>query len=1192
MKPDFDFAGEALEPGLSVIEASAGTGKTYAISHLVPRLLLDGSAANLGEILLVTFTNDAARELADRVRRVIEKLHAPPAPDEAAADAGLHRLREKFDAKKVHEVSGRALLDLDLLGVSTIHSFCQKVLQTEGTLCGLPAVPELIPDSAEIADRVLRDLWESLIAGNALHAAVASAMGWKLEEDLSFLKTALPLEYPEPVPEAGGFESGMAEIENLRKELTKEVCDELGGLLEKVTKWKSDAPGETVRLRLAEILCGGTSAASPGFLDAVRQAKDASKWIFIQGEKNNAQLQKQAAGCRAVEIAAKIVEILDKARWNFRIECLAEIRPAVARALAAARQITYDGLIDTLRNAVRGGQAAQLSARLRSRFKVALIDESQDTDDRQFEIFHNIFVGRHGEKPLLAHRLVLIGDPKQAIYAFRGADVNTYLAAKDLAGGRVYSLTKTFRSPAALVRATNALFSRSGSLLKEGLAFLPATSGIVGDRQLLVGAEPDKARVECWIVPDADGDNYSNNKVRNDLIAGTVASEIVRILDGKAQMTTGASEPRDVRPGDFAILVSDGRQAEAVADALLARDVPAVRAGSDDIMASEEASELLAILRALHEPRRTGLRLAALATRMLGVSSEAIRALTASGRDEEWMGKFLLWQEAWLRQGIASAIAVMDSATGITVRLTSLERGERSVTNLRQLTDLLETASHEVGRDPGRLVRWFSQEITRAGDRSQVEERQLQIESDAEAVKIVTMHSSKGLQYPLVFCPFLWASRSPSGIQKLSVKGQPPRLIDTKLADPAAKADLVRANLEDRLRLAYVAITRAQVKVWIYGGEICGSRSRPPASALDWLLRPDASPDFVSWTEAAAPAGRGARHVAGLEALAEAADAREVVSWMIPPLPSKDRWKQPAGGKAEKLAALPAPSVPEPWGLTSFSSLTREKDPHAAPAAGVTPEAIPPSASEGETPHRTSNAFFDAPGGQLVGTAVHEWIERWNFSPPDPQALAAHFEKFSISAVSPPFHERVGGMLAALRESILPGMGCAIREACPDPGASEWHFQLPIFQTLGATNLAAVFEKHGQTDYAAALKALPSEQLRGYLHGFLDRIAFYKGSWGVIDWKTNNLGKTAGAYDFASLMKCAQGSHYLLQAHLYLVALRRFLGPQVPIAGAWLVFLRGVASGQENGILHINPASELMADLDELFAKPSRPISP
>lgn len=1188
MKPDFDFAGDPLEPGLSVIEASAGTGKTYAISHLVPRLLLDGSAANLGEILLVTFTNDAARELSERVRRVLEKLYAKPALDEETADAGLHRLRTKFGAKRVEEVAGRALLDLDLLGVSTIHSFCQKVLQTEGTLCGLPTIPELIPDSAEISDRVLRDLWESLIAGNALHAAVASSMGWKVDEDLSFLKTALPLENPEPVPEAGDFESGMAEIENLRGELTKGVCDELGGILESVTNWTEDDPGETVRSRLAARLGGSTDAASQGFLDAVRQAASAPKWVSGSRKEGRA-LKAKAAECRAVQIAAQIVEILDKARWNFRIGCLAEIRPAVAHALAAARQITYDGLIDTLRNALRGGQAAQLSARLRSRFKVALIDESQDTDDRQFEIFGSIFVGLPGGKPFPDHRLVLIGDPKQAIYAFRGADVNTYLAAKDLAGGRVYPLTKTFRSPAALVRATNALFSRSSSLLKDGLDFSPATSGLAGDRQLILDGDPDKARVECWIVPDADGDNYSNGKKRSDLIAGTVASEIVRILGGNAQITTGKSCPRDIRPGDFAVLVSDGLQAEAVAGALLARDVPAVRAGGDDIMASEEAGELLAILRALHEPRRSGLRLAALATRMLGVSSEAIRALTASGRDEEWMAKLLCWQEAWLRQGIASAIAVMDSEEGITVRLTSLEGGERRVTNLRHLTDLLEGASNVTGRNPGRLVRWLSQEIVRAGERSQVEERQLQIESDAEAVKIVTMHSSKGLQYPLVFCPFLWSSKLPNGIQKLSVKGQPPRLIDTKLADPTAMADLTRANLEDRLRLAYVAITRAQVKVWIYGGEICGSRNRPPASALDWLLRTDAAPDFVSWTEAVAKAGRGTRHVAGLEALADAGDARQVISWMTPPPPSKDRWKQAVGGIDEILEALPTPSLPEPWGLTSFSSLTREKDPHAAPAAGPTAaEEIPPSASGEESLSRPGNSFFDAPGGQLVGTAVHEWIERWDFSSPDPQALAAHFAKFPIPDPNPPFHERVGGMLAALRESMLPGLGCAIREACPDAGASEWHFQLPIFQSLGATDLAAVFEKHGQPDYAAALGALPSEQLRGYLHGFLDRIAFCKGSWGVIDWKTNNLGKTAGAYDPASLMKCAQGSHYLLQAHLYLVALRRFLGPQVPIAGAWLVFLRGVAPGKHDGILHVNPTSELMADLDKLFAQPSR----
>ena len=167
-----------------------------------------------------------------------------------------------------------------------------------------------------------------------------------------------------------------------------------------------------------------------------------------------------------------------------------------------------------------------------------------------------------------------------------------------------------------------------------------------------------------------------------------------------------------------------------------------------------------------------------------------------------------------------------------------------------------------------------------------------------------------------------------------------------------------------------------------------------------------------------------------------------------------------------------------------------------------------------------------------------------------------------------------------------------MREACPDPAASEWHFQLPIDKTLGATELAAVFKAHGQTGYAAALAALPSEQLRGYLHGFLDRIAFYKGSWGVIDWKTNNLGKTAGAYDTASLMKCAEESHYLLQTHLYLVALRRYLGPQTPIAGAWLVFLRGVAPGREDGILHIAPARDLMADLDGLFAQPTRSFSP
>lgn len=1176
MNGDFDFVTSPLAGGLSVIEASAGTGKTYAISHLVPRLLLDGTSANLGEILLVTFTNDAARELSERVRRVLEKLAAPPDPNEEAKDNGLHRLREKFGAENVRAVAGRALLDLDLLGVSTIHSFCQKTLQTEGTLCGLSVVPELIPDAGDIVEQALYDIWEKRIASDPLLTMLAVAGGWKPGSDLAFIKYALASPRAEFIPNPRRFGEVVAELRDAPARFTAAVCDELRELWKNVPSWNQSAMDEAGREGLLKGLTEAVHIEEPDFLEAVRQLADSAQWITARTNDAKA-LRAAAAECEGVRAAADICRTIDLTSWHFRIDCLDEIRAAVSRALASNRQITYDGLIGSLFDALRGEKAGPLADRLRARYKVALIDESQDTDDRQFEIFKKIFVGFDGEARLSAHRLVLIGDPKQAIYAFRGADVNTYLGAKALAGKQLFSLTKTFRSPGPLVCATNALFSRPGSLLKAGLSFQKASSGLEGDRQLYVENSPEEARMEFWIVPDGDAKDYATSDKRTSSIACIVASEIVRLLSARATIVhtkpDGSRSAHEVGPSDFAVLVSDGFQAAAVAEALFARSVPAIRAGADDIMASDEAADLLALLRALHEPRRSALRLAALATRWLGLDSEEVRSADEDG--EAWIEKLSAWQADWLREGIAAALATIDREERITARLASLDRGERRVTNFRQLTDLLEAASLELGNHPGRLVRWLAQEIARCGEGRAVEERLQQLESDAEAVQIVTMHSAKGLQYPLVFCPFLWSSKEPKGFEKLSIPGEAPKIIDISLADDSDKAAVAKANLEDRLRLAYVAVTRAMAKVWIFGGEVCGTKT--PASALDWLLRTDEPEDFSAWKALAHAAGRGVRHTAGVAALTATGHAGRVIACKEPPPPDGQRWQHDAEAGSGPLHALEAPPIPRPWGLTSFSALTREKNPHAAPDT---------AAPKGPKMEAAPNPFFDAPGGTLVGTAVHEWIEQWDFSPANPAALASHFSKFPIPESTPPFAGRVAGMLGELREAKLPGLGCRMHEACPSAGASEWHFQLPIQGALAADALAHRFAEHGHRDYAALLAALPAEQITGYLHGFLDRIAFHNGSWGVIDWKTNNLG--SNGYGSESLMDCAVRSHYLLQTHLYLVALRRFLGPEEKIAGAWLVFLRGVSADTENGILHVQPPPALLAGLDSLFTSPSR----
>ena len=1099
-------------------------------------------------------------------------------------------------------------------------------------------MPELVASTDEIAEQALHDIWEKEIAGSPLASAIAIAQGWKFDDDLKGLKKFLPTYQAASVPAAGDFAAGLNQLAGLPARFAKDVCDEVRGIQSRVTDWMKDCkPGETGLAGLVDLLEQAPDALAPGFFRAVSEIASLPGWI----KKKNKEALQAAETCQAVKIASEACDLIKKLRWSFRIRCLGQIRQAVEDALKNSRQISYDGLIAHLHDAlIKGPNKEQLARRLRERHKVALIDESQDTDPRQFGIFSAIFLD--GD-----HRLVLIGDPKQAIYGFRGADVNTYLDAKDRSQ-KIFDLTKTFRAPASLVDATNALFVRTGSLLMVGLDFHKAESGKTGDHILKIAGGDHASRIEFWIAPDDSADLYSSKLKRNARISAETASEIVRMLESGQLVSrdkdgTEPGNSENVRPGHCAVLVSDSYQAEAIEKALKARNVPAVRAGSDDVMASEEAADLLAILKALDDPRRKGLRFAALATRLLGRSDADLRALT--GSEEAMLPEFLRWEQAALKYGPAAALALIDREEEIVVRLATGTGGDRRITNLRQFSDILQAAYLEHGNHGGKLLRWFEGQILRAKDRSDIEERQLQLESDAEAVRIVTMHKAKGMEYPLVFCPFLWDSRDPKDQEKLSRRGEPDVLIDTRLAatetddngatatdrfrDELSKrlqeiepgiekksveafvkkasasrieAALARASLEERLRLAYVAITRAQARVWVHAGELCGSRNMIAASALDWLLRTDllaaadfpiGELDFELWRLKAATSGRGARHQQGLEPLIQSAAAQGLISWKTPPAPADGGWNpgnlaaNPAG-----IISLPAPNVPDPWYLTSFSSLTKEKDPHWEPDADTQP------ADQGDQTENTppDNPFLNAAGGKVVGTAIHDWIEQWDFQEPDPAAVKKHLAGYAIPNLKevpgrPPFDEAVTGMLHILRGATLPVFDCTIAEACPEPKASEWHFHLPIRKDapLSPQSLARIFEQHPQTGYEGyhtRLAELNADGLRGFLHGFIDRLAVHPqtGQWGVIDWKTNQLGTSPASYGLPSLQKCAMDHHYFLQAHLYLVALRRYLGGADKIHGAWLVFLRGASAG--TGVLSIQPPGPLLSALDDLFFKP------
>jgi exodeoxyribonuclease V beta subunit len=1177
--PDFDFIGSKIHAGLSVIEASAGTGKTYSISHLVARMILDGTVSGIREILLVTFTNDAACELAERTRKVLEQLNADPTPDEAARFGGIHRLRtdQNLDFANNRGRIRQALRDADLLTVSTIHSFCQSVLQTEGPLCGLPSMPELIPDADELIDQAVYDLWLEKVAPDPLAAAVLQAAKATPEDNRRFLKLSLPLERFEPVPAPISFTQALERLKGYPAHFTQDICGELTGIFEQVQTWTDKAPGKAKALGYAESLREAANGESTDFLAACTELKKASDWV--NGRTHKA-LKAQAESSQAVALCKEVSDLLSQAGWSWLNESSAIIKGALNRTLAANRQITYDGLIDALHKALNNpGHGAALAEKIRSRYKVALIDESQDTDDRQFEIFGRVFLGSPN------HSLVLVGDPKQAIYGFRGADVNTYLAARDRALGqsaadgtdRVFGLKKTYRSPQRLVDGVNALFRRPHSLLKDRLEFTPAESAIQ-DCKLQPPGQDGDARLEFWIAPDG-GDEYSDKAKRLSRISDAVASEIVRILKSEAKIVL-EGDPKPVAPSDFAVLVSTHEQAEAICTVLRDQGIPAIQSGGQDIMATDEAAEILAILRAANEPRNSRLRHAALATRLLGRNSAGLAAINADpDAADQLLNRFLSWEALWQARGVVSLLAKIDADESVTNRLALNDQGERRITNLRHIVEILSGFAAEFGGKPNELIRWLSQEIQRAKNRTGLEERQLRLESDDDAVKVATMHAAKGLEFNLVFCPFLWDASERKGIQKLNRAGSIPVLADMALADPGTKLAIARADLEDRLRLAYVAVTRAKVKAWLCAGEVCGSHNRPKASALDWILRTEDFPGFEGWKQSVQGGGRGNRHAQGLACISELPNARGAVDQQSPPAPSDGRF-QPKNAEAADFSVAEAPKVnPIVWRVTSFSQLTREKN--AKGDAAKPPSEGPALSGESQS---TPNRFATLPGGAALGTAVHDFLEAWDFaSVPDAAALEKHFSGYSLGKAYGDITPASMDMLGHLRGAALPGMDCAIGEACQTPKTSEWQFHLPTIAGFSVSKIAAVFRAHGDGGYAESLESLGSDALEGFLQGFIDKIAVHGPACGVIDWKTNQLAD----YGRESLRTAARASHYWLQTHLYLVALHRYLGPQADIRGAWLVYLRGVRQGTPNSILHIQPPTDLLQGLNALFTRPN-----
>jgi exodeoxyribonuclease V beta subunit len=1210
----FDPARAPVRPGRALIEASAGTGKTFVLVALFLRLVLEGKEAD--RLLVVTFTVAATEELTRRIREGLRAAQAvfegAPCPQPALADL-LARYEEHFAATEAErrqcvERLHAARADAGDLAVFTIHGFCKHALEEWAFESGTAFQIAFAEGADDLLRRAAADCWHRRVAGDRLLAEAAVAMTWSIEDLLAHLDKTQRHPDTTVVP-AVALDAALAELEEALEAL-REAWD-VDEMRERVAPfvWKKNAPvaAETLPRRVREVAAFADGRLGRG-LEAVRALGADQLREHANKRQTDSTLLGEVEESDGPLACAEAVRALDRLERAFVRWFVAEV-PGRFRTLKRRRRVmTFDDLLVELLRALEDPDRGEaLAAAVRARYDLALVDEFQDTDPRQYGIFRKIFSPEReeateeedapappqaeasGEKPVF-----LIGDAKQAIYRFRGADLYTYLDARAEAHRR-FTLEKNWRSHTRLVEAVNAVFEQAPApFLHADIPFAPVEAAGQPDDAPLTG--DGKAPFVWWYHPPGESrrgrKKAAPKKKACPRITQATAGEIVRLLDGG--MTLGG---RALRASDIAVLVRSNRQGKAMQEALQAAGVPAVVSARRSILETRELAEIETLLRAVLDPQPGPIR-AALATEMWGETAREIFEIKEDA--ERWAAlvrQFDEWQRDWQQHGVAYLLTRFLDAQDVRARLLSFHDGERRLTNVRHCVELLHEAEQRRQQAPSGLLRWLARR-----DEANIlegEETELRLESDERAVQVLTLHKSKGLEFNVVFCPFLWHTYFDEKQHPLVQKEGEGVVYDIGSEERDRHLDLARAeDLAEELRLAYVGLTRAVHRCYAVWGDL---RSAPD-SALGYLLYAAAA----DLSEAATPAERAeaVRKVARRAQLettqpdrlnrlfgdCEHIDVEHVeevehaggVQASLGEGPPAALEARASAGIAARLA---------PWSYASYSAWTSEAHPQERPQQQA------PSA-ENETEPEGRFAFA---AGLRAGRCLHEILERIDFTAaPDAEDNARWVRRLlRRHRLDTPAHHRapidpegvVMDLLGALRTAPLEDKDenrFTFADVDWKARADEWAFSLPVRQA-GPRALRSAFAQGGPLaqKYAPRLDALDAADVSGFLRGAADLVFERNGAYYLVDWKSNLLADDLGGYDAPSLKEAMLDHHYVLQYHLYAAALQRHLRCRLKnydyaehFGGVCYVFLRGLQRGEPTGVFFDRPAEDLLAALD------------
>ncbi len=1156
--------------GNNVIEASAGTGKTYTITGLYLRYLLGlyegGEPLGVERILVVTFTEAATAEIKDRVRaRIItaRDVLLGQATQDALVNDILNELPQE-DYIKAFYLLDSAAKSIDDAAIFTIHGFCNRMLNLFAFESGTRFDSRFVMDQSDFITRAVKDFWrETLYPMDETKAREFMAAAKSPAHLLSQIQ--LLVSHPE--------------YQVMPAWTMEEYANRLSLYKAEVADFKAQCVAANITSTLENAgLKGNKPPGNKKYLAALTEYLHNDE-VFFSASKygleiyDNAELADEAnykAKHTPIQLGALGDEMASHASMQKQLQngyvfgIYNACRNYVLARLKADKEsqsvLTPDDLLHDLHQALKAPNSP-LAERIVGQYPVALIDEFQDTDPIQWGIFSAIYQS----EPQSA--LTLIGDPKQAIYGFRGADIHTYIAAKEtIAESRRFTLETNYRSDSPIVQSVNALFLKNPNpfLANDTIDYLP------------VNAHHGQSRLE-WQGHKAceffalEGEAPLSVAAGNAKIAEHIADKIVTLLDdAKHGRALIAGNP--VTTGDIAILVRSRTEAAIMKTALKKRAVQSVYLSRHSVLKTPLAKALYNLLHVLFikpdEKRLRGLLIGPL----LQQSADEVLALKDDeGRWQHWLMQFERLKQVFLSQGPMALVTVL-----ITDFNAQHSAGDepldvaRCLTDLRHLGEILERKSRELDGS-ARLIKWFAKAMTE----SDLDEASLRLESDDALVKIVTQHASKGLEYPVVFVPFGVSYRE---ADDAIFNGAAGRTVDlSKTPDNLEKAQ--QARLGEDCRLLYVTLTRAVHYLGIGVYPVKRGRANQLGfmrSALGYLLGLD-SDEWQSHLDAFCQAHADMAY----HALPEEPDN----------LVLAENAQNHISNQALAVKAFNS-KIERDWHVTSFSHLSRFGADHSQTSADIPQAAFDEhsdldilSVAKDKNTLKTPYTFAKGAG---PGSALHQILEDIPFAdfnhPDKEQAVQAH-----ISGVLSQYHldeawsECVATWLSAV--VLMPMQGqIRLADLTPSQCLIEPEFHLPL-KGLNVARLNSLIKRIYGYDAMLSFDAIS-----GLLKGFIDLVFEWQGKYYVLDYKSNYLGDSPQDYQGDALMAAMQSHHYTLQALIYTIALHRLLQNRVPdyqpsthLGGTFYTFLRAMPDGEGVHFHRIDDA--LLAECDALFAK-------